>query len=376
MKRDACMEVLRAAIKKELPGKEIVETLPFPDLYNLARENKMLPLLVNVISAWEREKKAEKELAECWKMEAMQFVMKEYRKVPLVQSLAKEAYARKLPLVFFKGYILAELYPDFTLRNSGDLDVYIDTCYKKDIIRLLEELGYIRDKKLDKEQVLTYRYFEQEECCLKIELHFSLFEDLTGEQIRKLEHMKLTDSKKYQYLDCCGIHLLSMGHMEHLIYQIFHMVKHFVYQGVPVRYVIDIAGFLKKYWNEIDGNAFWKAMDVLGYTQFVRQLFSICVQEFSVSEEVLGTYPIYSKQETQLLLEDLIQFGARAFGKEIAHYFLLWIGYYEQLDWKEKKKELAFDGSMVSFSLVPKEMQENIELQNRVYFMKSLELIE
>ena len=48
MKRDACMEVLRAAIKKELPGKEIVETLPFPDLYNLARENKMLPLLVYV----------------------------------------------------------------------------------------------------------------------------------------------------------------------------------------------------------------------------------------------------------------------------------------------------------------------------------------
>lgn len=48
MKRDACMEVLRAAIKKELLGKEIVETLPFPDLYNLARENKMLPLLVYV----------------------------------------------------------------------------------------------------------------------------------------------------------------------------------------------------------------------------------------------------------------------------------------------------------------------------------------
>lgn len=342
------------------------------ECYHYAKVNKLLPFLVSVVDKYPCED--DENYKKQWKEEALQAILREYRKIPLVKALVEEAEKEGIKLVFFKGYILAGLYHDFSIRQSGDTDIYVSKEDKEGAIKLLERNGYRRERKLDKEQVLTYCYYEGEECFHKIELHFSLYEDMEGEQIEKLTELDLTDQNKLVKINCCNMEIYSMGHREHLIYQMFHMIKHFIYQGISVRYCLDITWFLEKYGNEIDMKSFWCSMEYLGYKRFSQVFMSLCTKYFHLDPVIYGEQNYIETEEIDRLLQDLVSFGAREYGKDVAHYYVIFNILYEKLDKKESRADSLFNGEIIDYQQVPKEFQDNPKLQERFLFVKKLGL--
>lgn len=317
--------VVAAASKKTMRDPQVLSGFSLKELYELSSINRVCGLVYQMVSDWKVESQEEEELLKSWKEEATQGILREYQKIPLLQKVTEAAYKNKIPMLFFKGIILANLYPAIGLRTSGDTDIYVDRVYEPQIRQLLHMCGYEQEYRLDKRNVLTY-YYRQEGIELhKIELHFSLFEDLEGEEIDLLTALDLTSLEKSVSLVCCGIQTLSMGHTEHLIYQIFHMVKHFVEQGIPMRYMLDISLFCNNYEEQIDIPYFWACMEQLGYTSFCQCFFSICQEYFNLSKSFMKESGVKANWLQQAMEEDFLYFGTRKYGEEYAGLFFYYM---------------------------------------------------
>lgn len=372
-----CIELLRCAMEQTRPSSKLANNITLSELYDFSCLNKLIPLTVNMLSCFEPVTDDEKQLVRFWKSEAAGLVFLEYRKLALVKNLIQRADERRLSLTFFKGYLLANLYPDFTLRNSSDTDVLIDASQLTGIRSLLEELNYSHQSCSDTENVYTYVYEESGVPVHKLEVHTALHESLQGRQLSYFEGLSLSSPEKNISVKCCGISFTTLNYKEHFIYQIFHMVKHLCCHGFPARYLIDTALFIKAYNNLIDWSEISNIMNQLGYSHFCRQLYSILIRYLNAPADILCSEPLCSEEDCTELLHDILHFGARSYSEKLSHYFFCFEQYIEKL---EKKSEvlpdaITFDGNTVPVKTVPLKYQENRTLQHRIAMLRKLKLI-
>lgn len=332
--------VLAAAAKHTIPDSGAVHGFSLQELHELSCINRVCGLVYQIVSDWNVKNEEEEKLLRLWKEEATQDILREYQKIPLLQKVTECAYKSKIPMLFFKGHILADLYPAIGLRPSGDTDIYVDRVYEKQMLEVLHVCGYEQEHRLDKENVLTYYYRQGAMDIHKIELHFSLFEDLKGEDISLLSQMDLTGLEKCVPLVCCGIQTLSMGHTEHLVYQIFHMVKHFVEQGLPMRYMLDVSLFCNRYEEQIDIPYFWDCMEQLGYASFCQCFLFICQNYFKMSEAYMQGRKFESEWLQQAMEEDFLYFGTRRYGQEYAGLFYEYVIESEKSNLQFEREEI------------------------------------
>ena len=107
-----------------------------------------------------------------------------------------------------------------------------------------------------------------------------------------LEKCKLTDTASFVELTACGIDVVTLGFTEHLIFQMFHIIKHFVVQGVGFRYFMDITLYINHYIKELDLQRFWNSMEELGYDKFCDVFFWCCNQCLGMTEIGMEGRPI------------------------------------------------------------------------------------
>ncbi len=377
MNPDHYMEVINSSLRNIAPSPEVISIISLEALYEFASLHKLIPLLVTIAEAWPCSFSHHKDLLNHWKSEAAGKVFLEYRKFALVKQLITSAKERNLPLIFFKGYILADLYPSFTMRTSSDTDLLVAPENFARACSLLEELQYIHLSHLDTHNVSTYVYREEGQTLHKIELHTSLFEDMQGRQIDYLNRLALAAPHKNIALASCGTTLVTLGHTEHLIYQLFHLVKHLCFHGLPIRYLLDIALFVQHYKEDIDWQRFNAAMGELGYACFWRHFVSLMEKYFPVPKGICSEEASYSDSRAQALLDDLLHFGMRSQENEISRAFYDFETYVENLEAPVGKRlaSIAFDGSTVPADVVPLHLQAHPLLQKRIHLLQNLELI-
>lgn len=368
------LEFIRSVLNQTMPSPDIVSSITPEELYRFASLNKMVPFFVPILDAWSPANDTERDCLIQWKQEAKEKVLCEYRKLALTKQLIDAAQEADISLTFFKGYVLADLYPDFTMRTSSDTDLFIHKGDFERTATLLESLHYQRVKSLDTANVFTFVYKEDGPPLHKIELHTSLFEDMKGPQIEYLESMQLEASTLP--LECCSTVLQTMSHQNHLIYQIFHLVKHLCFHGLPIRYLLDTALFIQQYGKEIDWKDFSKSMEHLGYSCFWRHFATLMITHFHVSAEILnGEKPGYNST-TSLLLQDLLWFGMRSQERELSRNFYLFETHLEACIEKGiPYGPITFDGNTVPYTVVPSNMQQHPILQQRIRFLEHLELL-
>mgnify|MGYP004507985045 CR=1 FL=1 len=367
------INLLKAAIFKEKVSDDIVNAISLPELYQFGTLNKISVLCSSILDNWELGNETETANANWWKIDSAKTIFKEHQKIPLIRQILEKANITDLPLIFFKGYILADLYPDFTFRNSGDTDLYVDKENYSHIVDIFTQIGYTEDKKLAKPSVHTFFYYENDDLIHKIELHTSLYEDMTGKCIDILNRLDMTNMNNCIRLDCCGLNVLTLSHTNHLIYQIFHMVKHICCHGISVRYLADISLFLKRYETDIDINKLWNTMDELGYHDFCLHLLSLCVRFMNVDSRVLNNNPTVYEDTTKALLNDLVHFGMRNEDPELSGQFFYFEQYIEAH--YDVQHEIHFDGNTVPYSVVASKWQNNIVLQKRIKMLNDLKIL-
>lgn len=242
-------------------------------------------------------------------------VLKEYEKYRCLRDIIALSQKEGLHFVIFKGCILADLYPQYAERISCDSDIYIDKEEKEHALKLLYAYGYEKNEEHSKEEVTVLVHKERFHT---IELHTCLWEDYTGKRLSVLDSFELTRKDKRITLKTCGFEVTTLGYQDHLIYQLFHIIKHFSLQGVGMKYLADITLYVNAYGKYLDYDDFWNKLDQLGYTKFCYYLFVICVEYLGMDDTILSGKDMEMGDELYKFMQDLLQVGNPSDGDQVS----------------------------------------------------------
>lgn len=284
-----------------------------------------------------------------WDQMRMMTFINQKKSFHSLKNLLERANEQNIPYVLFKGEIISNLYSNPYYRISADSDIFVEEKDWERMSNLMLSQGY--EYVEEKSKSTKVSSFYNKKSAHLIELHTSLYEDYAGQQIDLLNSMNLTDERNRVKINMEGVDFYTLGHEEHLIFQIFHVVKHFMLEGVCIRYLIDISLFINKYIDEINWDSFWDKVQKLKYDSFCIKFFHLCEKYYGLNPKVMdGKDAKMSKEDEEELLLDFIYKGKRFQNSKEGWQLLDDMRAYlegaktqvESLSWLEKKRKLLF----------------------------------
>lgn len=283
--------------------------IPWQDAYLILDTGKLTGVVYHNISQLPDSYCPDAHILNPWKELIFQ---KGFRQLLSIQELCRvlqAAQKKGLHPVIFKGIALATLYPEPNMRFSSDSDILISPAECSAMESLLLDMGYSFVKSASKQHVPVYM-INHANRFLKIELHDCLWEDYTGLQADLLEQLQLSAPKTLLHTTACNIPITTLGYEQHLIYQMFHIAKHFAFEGLALRYLVDLTLYINAYHNEIDPSHFWDVMKKLKYDVFCDAIFKICIHYLGMDASLLSAeYKQYDLNEA--LLMDILTAGKK-----------------------------------------------------------------
>ena len=242
---------------------------------------------------------------EAWKQCALTTGVRQAVAYHELEELFKIAQKNNLDLIVFKGIVLADLYEEPLLRSSCDADLFIFEEQLDAMEEILRNRGYYYLEKSSKNHVKDY-YLPN---TLKIELHTRLWEDYDNEKIEILEAEQLTNKDTFIDVQACDTRVKTLGYQQHLIFQIFHIVKHISYLGMEWKSIIDLTLFINQYQERLNFSEFWRVMKKLEYYYFVQWLFQCLIKYFGLTEKVFLEEKMMEIDDIDEMFEKLIESG-------------------------------------------------------------------
>lgn len=299
------LALVKASIHREnyTPEAEI----PWQKVYRLMVTGKLVGIVYHNLCQLPKNHRPSIDILNIWKDIVFQRGFQQMLSFQELARVLNEAEKRGLHPIVFKGIALATLYPEAHMRFSADSDILISPEERSAMETLLQELEYSYVESSSKEHVPVYK-IQQPTRVLKIELHDCLWEDYTGLQADLLEQLKLDAPETLLHTTACDIPITTLGYEEHLIYQVFHVAKHFAFEGLPLRYLVDLTMYVNAYHDRINSSHFWEIMKKLKYDVFCDAIFKICVRYLGMNNFLLSEeYEKYDLNET--LLTDILTGG-------------------------------------------------------------------
>ena len=255
-----------------------------------------------------------------WQKYAFEFGLKQINRNNATNKILEEAKTANAKAVVFKGMVLAQLYRKPELRVSSDTDILTDRENEDKMVSVLERLGYV--KLVDKSKDEVYNYYNEEFSHL-VELHFCLWEDFKGERMEILNSLELDTRTEDVMIN--GIEVTTLTTEAHLVYMMFHLVKHYILEGANLKFLFDMALFINRYYDEIDWKFFEESMERLSYIEFANSIFYIMVNYMGLRDDAMSHVKLSKSKETEtielsitdtieVILDDLLKGGVRGDG--------------------------------------------------------------
>lgn len=237
------LDILRDGVRgRKAKNTETYTIQQWAELCRLAEIHQVLPLFAEavyeVIDVTMREQLVEDAVRET--------IGQASRSVEFIQ-LYKYLVDHGLKPLVMKGIICRELYPEPEQRASVDEDLLIEPDETDRYDEVFRSYGLFPEAGTDihKEHEITYRSPEKN---LYIEVHRNLFApDSAFKDLNTLFEEKKAVSERIYDTD-----VYTLDPTDHILYMICHAYKHFLYSGVGIRQMCDIALFSEYHKEAID----------------------------------------------------------------------------------------------------------------------------
>ena len=294
------LEALRCAVRgKPLPPSEVLDRNRW-DLYELAMEHNVLPLVSDAIYKGREDKQGKLGVEE----QAKQTVIRQAEWTADFLLLLKSLEQRGLRPVVVKGIVCRNLYPVPELRPSVDEDLLICREEYEAYSEALRAEGFRADRSAEAEKAYEVA-FTHPESHLCVELHTSLFPK--GSQAYGACARFFRDAiNRAVDIELEGHVLRTLAPTDHLLFLICHAYKHFLHGGVGIRQLCDMALMAERWKAEIDWPYIRQACDELNIAVFTAAMFQICEKQLG-----FGMPEAFCELEVDeaALLEDVLSGG-------------------------------------------------------------------
>ena len=273
-------------------------------VYKLLCKNSLDGVTYPYVSKLAKEFGPPEKLMDLWKQGVLLKAIRQLRLEKALATVCKSAKEENLELIIMKGITLGHLYPQSEYRFSSDTDLLVSKESREEAKELFMLLGY--QYKRQKDNVDEFALGD----CHMIELHTSLWEGFTGVKIEQLERLNLTREDRLIKLQVDDYQVTTLGYTEHLVYQIYHIIKHFCLEGIGIRYLVDITLYVNYYFFHIDFKQFWNQMKEVDYDRFCMKIFSICISKFNMNPGCNPNKVSMSSEEEEMLVTDFLSLGS------------------------------------------------------------------
>ncbi len=262
------------------------------ELMQLSADQAMLPIVFEAVYSVIPE-----ELEKEYRAVALAWICKQVRKTESFLESYRKLLEKGIEPLVFKGIVCRDTYdlPDW--RVSSDEDVYIERDAYMRFHESMKQLGFKSTDPNFRSEHETIYYRKE----LRVEGHWELFPQenrlwekmnaLTSEMLKRTVHLEIEDTR-----------ILVLEPTDHMIYLLFHAMKHFTLAGVGIRQICDIVQLDKRY--DIDWTRVASVMDSLGGGRFTAAVLDACCNLFGMAMPE-GWEP----EDSTDLIEDALEGG-------------------------------------------------------------------
>ena len=266
------LDLLKSSLNNDIYEGGDIDSQDLKQIYNLAQMHHVVPMIYGVLHNEEFFKNADENFKMMFKQVAFRLVVSQIQRSNRFLELYKILKEKNIETIVFKGIIFRNMYNNPDDRMSSDEDI------------LVKKEDYEKIKDILCGEGLEFIEKEENECaylCRNTGLCIEVSTSLFSHESKAYGHLnRLFDDifEKSITINIDGVDIKTLSHEQHLIYIVFHNMKHFLHGGFGIRQVADFSKYIETYGQFIDWEKFWSDLKILNYDTFALNLIDISLK--------------------------------------------------------------------------------------------------
>ena len=220
---------------------------------------------------------------ESFKKECLIYGIKEKVQENDILDIIKAFEKENIDMLFFKGFVLKDIYPLKDMRVMGDIDFLVQEKDVDKACKVLESIGFKKDENTDFNVEIGYKRN------IEVELHKKL-------AVSEKKYFDNAWDNKVKFLDYPNTYTLDINY--HFIYLLDHAMHHMKKGGLGMKYPMDFYLYLNKY--DVDFKFIKPILKDLKLEKFAKLIILLCNKWFNLSldkyESFIGDFKLTDKE--------------------------------------------------------------------------------
>lgn len=266
------LDLLKSSLNNGTYEGGYIDSQDLKQIYRLSEIHHVLPMIYSALHNEECFKNADEEFKRMFKQVALRLVVSQIQRSNRFLELYKILQKENIETIVFKGIIFRNMYNNPDDRMSSDEDI------------LVKQEDYDRIKDILCSDGLEFIEKEGNECayfCKKTGLCIEVSTSLFPVESKAYGHLNKVFENIFENsinINIDGIDIKTLSHEQHLIYIVFHNMKHFLHGGFGIRQVADFSKYIETYNQFINWEKFWSDLKILNYDTFALNLIDISLK--------------------------------------------------------------------------------------------------
>lgn len=277
------LSLLKSSLKNEKYDGEKIDFEDLVYIYKMSEIHHVVPMIYNAAYNEDFSKECDANFQAMFKSSAFRYIFSQIQRTNHFLEVYKKLSEKNIKILVFKGIIFRNMYNNPDDRISSDEDILIK---KEDYEKVKEFFLSEGFEFIDKGEECAY-FSKSTGLCIEVSTSLFSHESKAYGHLNKLFEDVFEKSIK---INIDKIDILTLSHEQHLIYIVFHNMKHFLTGGFGIRQVADFSKYIETYGEYINWEKFWSDLKDLNYDTFALNLIEISLKYLGFNNDKI-TYP-------------------------------------------------------------------------------------
>ena len=277
------LSLLKSSLKNEKYDGEKIDFEDLVYIYKMSEIHHVVPMIYNAAYNEDFFKECDANFQAMFKSSAFRYIFSQIQRTNHFLEVYKKLSEKNIKILVFKGIIFRNMYnnPDDSISSDEDILIKKEDYEKVKEFFLSEGFEFI-----DKGEECAY-FSKSTGLCIEVSTSLFSHESKAYGHLNKLFEDVFEKSIK---INIDKIDILTLSHEQHLIYIVFHNMKHFLTGGFGIRQVADFSKYIETYGEYINWEKFWSDLKDLNYDTFALNLIEISLKYLGFNDDKI-TYP-------------------------------------------------------------------------------------
>lgn len=291
--QDVLFSLLRASIHGITPKLGNVSRQEWIAVYQLAEANAVVALTFEGVSSLLQQEMLPRDILLKWLALSEQKKAHNRLCLSVLGEVVKLLDANDIPYAVLKGLGVAKNYPDFVLRDGGDIDLLIPTGDAR-VDDLLIGMGGVVVSKPGERLGLMYRG-------VYLQIHHT-----ATHTKKRNNYLKSIFAVEKVDIDGLEVYIPSPQYM--ITHLLAHIDVHFVFEGIGLRHITDLYYFFTKYDAFYDKEMLRRGIKKMGIEPVTRFIMWIMSEKYELPDRFIPLEPLVSPF-SEAVLENTVKGG-------------------------------------------------------------------